>query len=168
MSEEVPFTQIRYTPPMQPDKPFSPEKFKELFSQVPRICIDVIIRSRGGIVLALRSLPSWHGKWHITGGSLLYQESVHDATKRIAKREVNADVEYVKTLGFMEFPSTKVERGYGHDVSIAVLVDHVGGELFTSSDEASEIRVFSEIPPNTILEQEKFLREHWGEITSGI
>lgn len=148
-------------------KPYSAEKFKELFSQVPRICIDVVIRSQDGIVLALRSLPSWHGKWHLTGSSLFYQESVMDAIKRIAKEETGADVKYVKTLGYMEFPSTQKERGFGHDISIVVLADHAGGELFTSTDEASDIRVFTELPDGMIEEHHKFLREHWDEIFPG-
>ena len=66
---------------MSTNKPFSSEEFRSIYSKVPRLCVEVIIKTSGGIVLSLRKLPSWHGKWHIPGGTVYYKEKVADAGK---------------------------------------------------------------------------------------
>mgnify|MGYP001570768131 CR=1 FL=1 len=148
------------------DRPFSEEEFKAIFSRVPRLCVDLIIRSPRGIIMTRRSLSSWGGMWHVPGGTVFYRERVEDAAKRVAKRELGIEIDVVQTLGYMEFPSEEKERGYGYSVSIALLCTFVGGALLTESTEASEIREFLELPDGVITEQREFLAAHWSEIFS--
>lgn len=151
-------------PPRQ--KPLSEEKFREIYSQAPRLCVDLIIRKDGGIILSERSLPTWHGLWHLPGGTLHYQERVADAAHRIAKEETGVNIRIVKTLGYIEILSSLKERGYGQDISIAILADYVGGEMHEKTDEAFALSVFKEIPENTVTEHVEFLKEHWSEIVN--
>jgi ADP-ribose pyrophosphatase YjhB (NUDIX family) len=149
-------------PPRQ--KPLSAEKFQEIYSQVPRLCIDLIIRKEGGIILTKRSLPTWHGLWHLPGSTLHYQERIADAARRIAKEETGVDIAIVKTLGYIEFLSSLKERGYGQDISIAILADYTGGEMHEKTDEASALGVFNELPEEIVGEHVEFLKAHWTEI----
>ncbi|OHB20154.1 MAG: hypothetical protein A2854_05095 [Parcubacteria group bacterium RIFCSPHIGHO2_01_FULL_56_18] len=150
--------------PSERKKPLSSEKFEEIFSQVPRLCVDLIIRKDGGLILSQRSLPTWHGQWHLPGGTIYYQERVADAAYRIAKEETGIDITIAKTLGYIEITSSLKERGYGQDISIALLADYQGGELYEKTDEASALGVFKEIPENTVAEHVEFLKAHWTEI----
>jgi len=146
------------------DKPFTNEEFKTIYSRVPRLCVDLIVRTPGGIVLTQRSLASWGGMWHVPGGTVFYKEKITDAARRVAKRELGVNVSIRKTLGYMEFPSEEKERGYGYSVSIALLCTIASGKLLTKSAEASAIGEFSELPEGVIGEQKTFLETHWGEI----
>ena len=44
------------------------EKYDEIYSKVPRICVEVVIRNEKGILLTKRAIPSSEGKWHFPGG----------------------------------------------------------------------------------------------------
>lgn len=145
------------------NKPFTDEEFKSIYSKVPRLCVDPIVRTKDGIVLALRTLPTWNNMWHLPGGTVLYKESIKDAISRVMKREIGAEVEVVKILGYIEYVSEEKERGYGYSVSLAILCDLKGGELKADED-ASEVKVFSELPENIVSEQKEFLIQHWSEI----
>lgn len=146
------------------DRPFTPEEFKTIYSQVPRLCIDLIVRTPHGIVLTKRSLPTWAGQWHLPGGMIFYKEMIPLATQRVALHEIGIEVTILKVLGYMEFPSEEKERGFGWSISIALLCDMKSGTLLTKSDEASDIKTFTELPQNTMSEHKIFLTEHWKEI----
>lgn len=141
----------------------SPEEFDKIYSRVPRLCVDLIIRHEKGIVLTLRSLPTWHKQWHLPGGGVQYQETIEQAVARKAQEELGVKVKIIKTLGYIEFPSEQKERGFGWSVSIAILCDYVAGK-FTLNEEASEIDFFKELPKGTNIEQAEFLKTHWSEI----
>jgi ADP-ribose pyrophosphatase YjhB (NUDIX family) len=144
-------------------KPFTAEEFKEIYSKVSRLCVDPIVRTPRGIILSLRTLPTYTNMWHLPGGTVLYREPVQDAIKRVYKEEVGAEVRIIRTLGYIEYPSELKERGFGHSVSIAVLCEMTGGILAGSTD-SSMVEVFAELPDNVIPEQRAFLLKHWEEI----
>ena len=140
-----------------------PEEFVKIYSRVPRLCVDLIIRHKNGVILTLRKLPTWHKQWHLPGGGVQYQETIAQAVARKAKEELGIEVKIVKTLGYIEFPSEQKERGFGWSVSIGILCDYVSGVL-TPNEEAYDVKVFTELPENTIVEQAEFLKTHWSEI----
>jgi ADP-ribose pyrophosphatase YjhB (NUDIX family) len=71
-------------------RPLPPEKFEEIYSQVPRLCVDLVIRKDNGIVLSLRTLPTWTNQWHTPGSMVLYRERIEDAIARTGVKEVRA------------------------------------------------------------------------------
>ena len=142
-------------------RPFSPEEFKEIYSKVPRVCIDLVIKTPKGIPLLLRKLPSWHGKWHLPGGTVLYKETIVEAINRIADEELGISVEVIELLGYIEFPNEEKERGFGHTVSIAFLCSANITNNITNirpNEEASDLKIFNELPENIIEEQREFLK----------
>ena len=58
------------------DKSFRKLKklFDEIYSKVPRLCVDIIIKSEDGILLPLRSIEPYEGKWHIPGGQYIKEK----------------------------------------------------------------------------------------------
>lgn len=98
----------------------------------------------------------WH--WHFPGGTVLKNEKLEEAVRRVAKDEVGLDVEVKKVLGVLEFPEGVA---YGHTISIAYLVSPVGGKL-RGSKQAANVEFFAKIPHKTIHEHAEFLRQHFG------
>ena len=135
----------------------SREEFKEIYSKVPRLCVEVVIKTHGGVVLGLRKLPSWQGMWHFPGGALDYNETIAEAVERIAKDEIGVSVTMDKLLGYIEYPSEKKERGFGWSVSLAILCRPESEEFRPDNFNSSEIKVFSELPENMVVEQKEFL-----------
>ncbi len=145
-------------------KLFTPEEFKNIYSKVPRLCIDPVVRTDGGILLALRGAGhGYENKWHLPGGTMFYNETVEEALSRILKDEVNVEAKMIKLLGHLEFPSEQKERGFGRTISLCILCDLISGTP-TPDEDASEVKMFSEIPENTLEEQKAFLQKHWAEI----
>ena len=147
------------------DKPFSYEEFKDIYSKVPRLCVDIIARTQNGIVLVLRGPGyGWENLWHLPGGGLLYKEKVTDALHRILKNEIGAEANIVKPFSYIEFPSEEKERGFGYSVSLVFLCDLLPGQLQSHAEELREVKVFSELPENMVIEHKIFLENHWDEM----
>lgn len=145
--------------------PLSAEEFKRIYSQVPRLCVDLVIKTQGGIIFTLRSLPQWQDIWHLPGGTVRYKETILEATNRIAQRELGISVEVLKSLGYVEYPSEEKERGFGWAVSL-VLLCQTKAEEIKVNDEASEAKIFQTLPEEMIAEQKTFLNVHWTEISA--
>ncbi len=145
------------------NKPFTPEQFKTIYSQVPRLTVNLIIKMNGGIILTLRSLPSWRNQWHMPGGMLFYKETIPDAVVRIAQDELAISVRILKPIGYIEYPSEEKERGFGYTVGLVMLCEATSADI-TINEEASKADIFTELPPHTIEEERVFMERHWNDI----
>ncbi len=139
-------------------KPFTEEEFKSIYSRVPRLCVELVIQSSEGILLTLRSLPSWNNQWHIPGGTVLLGERLEESVKRIAKEELGASITIERMINTIEYESEEKERGYGHGIGIAYLC-HLDSPDIKLNAEASEAKFFLSIPSNIIKEQGDFLKK---------
>lgn len=139
--------------------PLSPEEFREIYSRVTRLCVDLVIRAPEGLVLAERSLPTWSGQWHFPGGTVLYRESIADAATRVAREEAGIDVRTNSLLGYIEYPSEEKERGFGWTITLTLLCD-TDATTFTPNDEARAVSAFRELPEKMVMEQRLFLDAH--------
>lgn len=137
---------------------FSEEEFQSIYSRVPRLCVDLVIKSENGILLTLRQAHGWEGQWHLPGGTLYLGETLMDAVRRIAAEELGIEVEVTKTLGYIEYPSETKERGYGYSVSVVFLCEPKDLNI-RLDDLVAQYSFFKELPENTISEQKHFLRD---------
>lgn len=137
-------------------KPLTPQEFKAIYEKVPRVSVDLVIPHDGGIALTLRSLPSYHNQWHLPGGTAYYKERLTDTVKRIAKEELGLDVVIGELLGYIEYHSEEKERGFGYTISLVFACKQIGGEV-QLDEGSSEMRGFTELPDNTVIEQKQFL-----------
>jgi len=139
-------------------RPFTPEQFKEIYSKVPRLTTEVIVKVNSGVVLIVRQEDSWKGKWHIPGGTVFYQETMHEAVKRHAQEELGIEVQVGKLFGYIEYPSEQKERGYGSAVGLAFLCTPAS-EIDYAAWEKAGIKVFQKLPDNLIEEQRNILEQ---------
>ncbi len=133
----------------------SPQKeFDYIYGKVPRACVDLVIKTKEGIVLSKRDINPSRGKWHLPGGTILFGEKITDTIDRIGKGETGLKLKVKKILGTIECPPPSV---HGYTIGIAYLVEPISGKL-RGSKEGKEIKFFKSIPENTVKEQAEFLK----------
>lgn len=137
-------------------KRLSQEDYRMIFSKVRRLCVDVVIRHEGGTVLTKRSIEPAKGMWHIPGGTVLWGETLDEAVVRVAKEEAGLDVVIEKRTGIVK--EYTEATGFGQPASILFIAKSVSGKM-KHDENASEIKVFEEIPNNTIPEHIELLKE---------
>lgn len=140
---------------MQRQQPFTPEQFQAIYSQVPRLAVEVLVTDPAwGVLLITRQEPSWQGQWHIPGGTVFYKEPLELAVPRIAAEELGITVQMGPLLGYLEYPSEEQARGFGWTVGL--VFDCKAIEVLETSQTR---RFFTEVPDNTIGEQRPLLQQ---------
>ena len=143
---------------MSRKKPFSPEQFKLLYSQVPRLVVELVVKAETGVVLTLRKDSAWNNLWHIPGGTVFYQEYIEDAIQRMAEEELSITVTKQRLLGYLEYSSEEKERGFGWSVGLVFLCV-ANSPLPSENQEGEKIQVFDYVPENTVEEHKKILSQ---------
>jgi ADP-ribose pyrophosphatase YjhB (NUDIX family) len=141
--------------------PYLPkEEFYAIFSKVPRLCVEVVIRdpSGKGILLTKRSIYPRIGEWHFPGGTVLFGETFEEAVKRVALDELGVDVRVGKMLGQITYAQMHKDGYEGWAISIPFEAAIVGGEL-RGSEQGEEFKFWEEVPKPTIADTIPFLRK---------
>lgn len=138
--------------------PLTKKEFEEVYRKVPRLTVEVVVKTDKGIVLTKRSIPPYLGQWHIPGGTVYLGETLEQAVKRVAKEELGVKVEMEKLLGYIEYPNEKKNGGFTQPVGVAFLVRIKSGKL-CGSKQGEEVKAFRNLPTQMIVDQRKFLQE---------
>ncbi len=134
------------------------QEFRDIYSKVPRLCVDIIIRQAGKILLSKRKIDPYKGFWHIPGGTVYFGETLEQAAKRVAKDELNLEVSVKSLISYLEFSDEYKGGWHGWPISLQFEVEIISGEI-KSDYQASKIQFFDKIPQNTVETQKKFLSE---------
>lgn len=138
----------------------SDSDYNFIYNQTPRLCVDLVVRVEGGIVLSLRDIEPYKGLWHMPGGKVGFKETLLEAAKRIAKKELGVEVEVVRTLGACEILNDDLSESQPrHSVSIVLEVSVVAGTPHPAT-EAKEVATFSALPEKVHPYHGPFLAEH--------
>lgn len=113
-----------------------------MYRRSPSLAVDVVIKTRGGVVLVKRAREPYKGKWAIPGGFVLYGERVEAAAAREAREETGLKIRLQKLVGVYSDPERDPR---GHVISACFLARPAGGELRPASD-ATEVKIFRHIP----------------------
>lgn len=148
----MPTSQIR-----RPE-PLSQEEFDSIYSKVPRLTVEIIVRKGQAIYLTKRAIEPCKGQWHLPGGTVRFGEKLLDAVKRVAKRELDIDITKADLKGYIEYPS-HYSNGLDSPVGIVFEVTKYDGEL-RQNHEASEGEWFTTMPQHMHADQDKFLLEN--------
>lgn len=97
-------------------------EYSRIYSAVPRICVDLIIKTDNGVYLTKRNIPPYKGKYHLPGGRVRFRESINIAINRIAKEEVGIKVKVLHCIGYMEFTRETQNGQKRHSISLAFVV----------------------------------------------
>ncbi len=136
--------------------PLTQEEFRHIYGKVPRLTVEIVIRSNDGVLLTLRNIEPCRGLWHLPGGTVHFGEKLTAAVQRIAKRELSIDVSATQLLGYIEYPS-HYDNGLDSPVGIAFDVVGYTGNV-RLSDESERYGWFTDLPPEMHREQLDFLR----------
>ncbi len=139
-------------------KPFSFEEFQSIYSKVPRLTVEIVIKNTEGVLLTLRRIHPLPGIWHLPGGTVYFKEPLEYAVKRIAKEELGLDVSVEKFLGYIEYIHQEKGGGFDHPVGIAFLCQPISQEV-RLNDDASEAKYFRDFPEDVVMEQKEFLEK---------
>lgn len=137
------------------DYPLTKEEFSSIYSKVPRLNVELIIKSDKGILLTLRDIEPCKGQWHIPGGTIYYGETVNMAVQRVAGRELGIIPTKYRLIGLMEYPEL-IAIGYGDPKGLAYLITEFDGEIDLNF-ESTSAEWFKSAPENLIKDQKVFL-----------
>ncbi len=145
---------------MSEDKfPLSKEEFDQIYSRVPRLTVELIIRNKKGkIFFTKRAIEPCAGQWHLPGGTVYFGESLEHAVKRVAKRELGVEVKASVNNGFIEYPS-HYKNGLDTPVGLVFEISQYSGD-FHPNNEASDSGWFSALPEPFHADQDVFLRNN--------
>lgn len=139
----------------------SDEEYDFIYSRVPRICVDLLVKNpTGHILLTQRTIEPYVGHWHFPGGRIKFRESIEDAVKRIGKSELGVDLSdeisngKVVIVGHCEFPEEYQKGQPRHSISIVHEVQLIKDVVLTAQDKYSFVL---DIPEPVIPSQKDFL-----------
>jgi ADP-ribose pyrophosphatase YjhB (NUDIX family) len=137
---------------------FSNKKYNSIFGQIPRLCVDVVIKSKQGVVLSWREIEPAKNTWHIPGGRVYFRESLDNAVKRIVKEETGLKVKPGKVVGVIEYIK-EIQNGHKrHTVSIVYEAVPIGGDL-RGSRQAEKVKFFKTLPQKTFKPHGEFIKK---------
>lgn len=139
-------------------KKLSLEDFKFIYSKVPRLCVDLLIKNEKGVLLTLREIKPYKGFWHLPGGTVLLRETLNQAVKRIAKDELGVEVLVEKQLTAIEF-SQNLPLPYKSTISIGFLVKIKNYDI-DLNNQASKFNFFHKLPLKIIPSHKDFILKY--------
>ena len=131
------------------------EKFNEIYSQVPRLCVEVYTKDIvKGVLLTLRDIDPYKGYWHFPGGTVLKGESLEEAVVRVASEELGVEVSPQKFLGIIQWGEN--DHYPGGVFSVVCLSKNISGKI-ELNNQATETKFFKGLPSNIIPKHKQFL-----------
>ncbi len=139
--------------------PLTRAEYRRIYSKVPRLAVDVIVRDRSGAVyLTKRAHGPCRGLWHIPGGTVRFGELLKHAVRRVAGRELSIVVDASKLSGVIEYPS---HFDHGLDSPVGLVFDVIRYQGTPRVNvEASEGGWFKRLPRPMHADQDAFLLDH--------
>lgn len=126
--------------------------------ETPKVMVDVVIPSEGGVVLIRRGTDPYKGTWALPGGFVEVGETVENAAVREAKEETNLDVELESLVGVYSEPDRDPR---GHNVSVTFLARITGGDPEAATD-ADEVAVLDPAEVELAFDHRKILGDTFG------
>ncbi len=131
--------------------------FVSIYSKVPRLTVDLVIKNKQGVLLSKRDIPPELGWWHLPGGTVLMGELFEDTVQRVAQEELNTEVKILKPLGFLEYSEGS---SLGWTKAAVFLVKPLSKRL-VGGKQAKEINYFARLPEDTLPEVKRFLLQRF-------
>ncbi len=132
--------------------------YKKIYSQVPRLCVELVIKNQEGVFLTFRNIAPYKNYWHLPGGTVLFDETLEQAIKRVALEELGVKILSVKFLGYIDYIKSTEEK-IGRTISLVFLVN-INNVSIKLDFQASKYSFFKKIPAKTIKEHKEFLLKH--------
>jgi ADP-ribose pyrophosphatase YjhB (NUDIX family) len=136
--------------------PLTKEEFDTIYGKVPRLTVEVLVTTDDGILLTRRGIEPSRGCWHIPGGTVHFGEELHDAVRRVARNELDVDVEVGDQLGVIHYPNLLASGYRGWPVGL-VFTARIATGIPARTEQSEEIGFFRTLPDDVMPDQAKFL-----------
>lgn len=136
--------------------PLTDDEYKYIYSKVPRLNVEIVLRTDSGVVLVKRDIEPWKDYWHLPGGRVYMNETPEQAVVRIAKYETGLEVTVTELLDTITYSSIKDTDSKEWPIGIVYSAKVTGGKL-SGSQVGEEIGAFHALPTPVIEEQRIFL-----------
>lgn len=140
-------------------QPFTLKEFKEIYSKVPRLCVELLIVHEGKVLMTLRTKNGWEGLWHLPGGTVYVNEKILDTAKRVGQEELGAEVQIKKFLGYQDWVNLEDGPGFGSGCSLVFLSHIENSDQIVLDEGASEFGFFNTVPKNIVVEHRRWVQE---------
>ena len=130
------------------------KEYCEIFRQVPRITVDVVVSNKKGeVLLAKRDIPPHKGSWHLPGGMVQKGEHIAQAAVRKIKMETGLKIKLLKFIGIWDSPKRSItpvvfksgNKVTTHDITFVFTGKVIGGKL-RGSWQGKEVKFFKKLP----------------------
>lgn len=121
--------------------------YNEIYSKVPRLAVELLIKNQDGVLWVKRNISPGRGLWYIPGGTVLLDESIDDALKRVAREELGVEIEIIKFVKVIDWYKSK--NVTGHPISLVYEVRIIDGEI-KLDNQSSEYKYFKDLPENSM------------------
>lgn len=137
--------------------------YAEFLEHFPEVCVEIVIRTEAGVLVAKRANAPARGKWFWPGSRLHKQEALDDAARRVAREELGIEVDVVRRLGvsahFWE-TSEATGRPSRHTVNIVYLAIPVDADpTIELDDQHTDYRYLNAVEPDL----HEYVREYFDE-----
>jgi len=147
-----------YDESMQSNNLLAKDEFDFIYSRVPRLTIEIIIKKQDEIFLTRRAIEPCKGQWHLPGGTVRFGEPLNETVKRIALTELGIEVQRTINVGYIEYPS-HYQHNLDDPVGLVFEILEYKNEL-KLNEESMNGGWFSRLPENMHADQDTFLLEH--------
>lgn len=127
------------------------DEFDFIYTKVPRFCVDLRIKTKSGTLVTRRTIEPQ--LWHLPGGTLIFNETIDEAIRRVAMRELGVEVKDYKFMELIEVPEYKNKE---HTVA-AVYEVKIEGDKIYLNEEASEYGWCHIAPVDTLEIHKRFI-----------
>lgn len=143
--------------------PLTQEEFDLIYGRVPRLTVELAIRTDEGVVMTKIPKGPAKGQWNVPGGTVRFGERLTAAAKRVAQTELGVDVTIGNNLGCIEYPELLAAGERGWPVGVVFEATINSGSL-PRSDYGEPVQCFQYVPDNMIVSQAIFFEGYLTDI----
>lgn len=126
------------------------EKYSEIISVLPILCVDVVIQNtQGEYLLVKRINEPKKGQWWPVGGRVLKGETIEQAVIRKIKEETDLNVKTIQPIGYFELTTDAnpfhLPFQY-HTVSIVFMAAIEDGQKVKLDKQSAEWKYAKQLP----------------------
>ncbi len=138
-----------------------------MIQRTPALTVDGILLENHSVLLVQRKHGPFQGAWALPGGFVEYGEKTEDAVVREVFEETGLKTIIRSLIGVYSNPHRDPR---GHTVTVAYLINRVGGDL-NAGDDASSVKFFkvNELPElafdHAVIVKDAFQRDSNGVLS---
>jgi colanic acid biosynthesis protein WcaH len=140
------------------------ELFAEFTARMPEVCVEVLLDTAKGVLLAKRTNRPARGEWFWPGGRLYKGERLESAARRIAREELGLEVTVEERLGvYAHFWEGSAVAGNAsrHTVNVTFRVKPADPEFSVELDGQHEAYRFLSEPESGLHEYvERYIEDN--------